>query len=535
MTFHLNNPKALYLLFALIPGTIISASQYFRLKKSISSFNNISKIHIIRRLVLRITCYFLAFTSLVFALSDPYWGVQPVAVQTSGTAVSYVFDISYSMNAQDAGVNHDKTRLEAASLYAKALTEKLSGTAISVVLAKGDGFIAIPLTEDLYAVENLVENLSPNLISSPGTNLDKGIITATESFPTQSSRHSSIILFTDGDETEGELTQAISKAISYGIKVIIVGFGSEQGTEVLTGDGITRVYTTLKSKELKSLIENITSTNNSELKDSIKYFSSTESGSLKKILDIVKPKTTSTNIGIAYEMQPVPRYTLFIIIAFIFVIIGVLFAELNIRKKSKVLNGLGIFLLISFFSSCSSDFSSGQKILYSTLKWYQKDYQEATTGFMKVIEEAELNKDKELLQYGLYGLASSYIMQEEETLALEKLENIVADAPDNLKFATYYNIGIIAHKHGEYEKAKEAFKQALQIDSTNIDAKINFELSIIENTPKATSEEQHINSVAESEYQSSKEDAIFSIIRENEQNRWKNSESQNQQKDVLDY
>lgn len=535
MNIYIANPKALYGLLALIPAIIVAIFQYFRFKSAITSFNNISKMHIIRRLIMRMVCFSAAYASIIFALSDPFWGIKPVAVQTNGSAISYVFDISYSMNAEDASINHDTTRLEAASLYAKTLTDNLSGCAISVVLAKGDGFIAVPLTEDLYAVENLIDNLSPNLISTPGTNLDKGIEKAIKSFPTQSSRQSTIILFTDGDETEGKLEQAIFNAASYGIKVIILGFGSEQGAEVISGDGTTKVYTTLKSKEIKKIIENITNQKSKSFENTIKYFNATDSGSMTKVLDIIHPHTITKELGITYEMQPVPRYKLFIIIAIICVVIGVLFAELNIRKPKLLLQGMCLFLGIFTFSSCSNDFSTAKEILRSTLLWYQKDYQEATTGFIKVVEDAENNNNEEMLQYGLFGLASSYIMQDEETAALEKLENISGEAPENIKFSTYYNMGIIAHRHGEYEKATEAFRQALLIDSTNIDAKINLELSLMENTSNSETGTRELSPVSETEYQSSIEDTLFSVIRETEQDRWKNTETHQPKSDILDY
>ena len=534
MTFHLENPKALYGLLALIPAIILAVFQYIKFKIAITSFNNISKVHIVRRLLARMICYSLAFACIIFALADPFWGIQPVPVQTSGTAVSFVFDISYSMNAKDAGINHDTSRLEAASLYAKVLTNKLEGSGVSVILAKGDGFVAVPLTEDLYAVENLLDNLSPNLVSSPGTNLERGIDAAIQSFPTQSSRQSTIVLFTDGDETLGKLEQAIYNATSYGIKVIILGFGSEQGAEVVAGDGTSKVYTTLKSREIKSLIDNIIQANKKNTYNTIKYISATENGSLSKVLDIINP-TQQTNLGIAYEMQPIPRYRLFIILAFVFVILGILFAELNIRLPKTIINSLALFGLILSVSGCSLDLSSTKTILYSTLKWHQKDYQESTVGFLKVIEEAEKDQNTEILQYGLFGLASCYIMQDEETAALEKLQAIDLDAPDSIRFATYYNMGIIAHKHGEYEKATEAFCQALLIDNTNIDAKINLELSLMENTSTAKAGTQNLTPVSESEYHSSVEDTIFSIIRESEQNRWKNTQTQNEQNNILDY
>ena len=155
-------------------------------------------------------------------------------------------------------------------------------------------------------------------------------------------------MFTDGDETEGKLEQAITEATTYGIKVVIIGFGSEQGAEVISGDGITPVYTTLKSKELKALVADITNKSNRNINNSVYYFDATEFGSMKKILNIIEPEKSSKDFGIAYEMKPVPRYNLFIILAFIFVIIGVLFAELNIKRKKRGLNALLIFSLVIF-------------------------------------------------------------------------------------------------------------------------------------------------------------------------------------------
>ena len=72
-------------------------------------------------------------------------------------------------------------------------------------------------------------------------------------------------------------------------------------------------------------------------------------------------------------------------------------------------------------------------------------------------------------------------------------------------------------------------------NDSNIDAKINYEISLMENTTHASAGKEEIKPISETEYKSSKEDTIFSLIREEERNRWKNSESQTQQKNVLDY
>ena len=83
---------------------------------------------------------------IICALAGISWGANLIPVQKNGKAVSMVFDISYSMEAQDAP--ESMTRLEAAANYAKEILKKIPDVRVSVVLSKGKGTIAIPLTED---------------------------------------------------------------------------------------------------------------------------------------------------------------------------------------------------------------------------------------------------------------------------------------------------------------------------------------------------------------------------------------------------
>ena len=83
---------------------------------------------------------------IILAYSKISWGSYLVPVQKSATSVSFVFDISNSMLAKD-GYN-GTTRLESSAVYAKKLLEKMENNSVSVVIAKGDGVVAIPITED---------------------------------------------------------------------------------------------------------------------------------------------------------------------------------------------------------------------------------------------------------------------------------------------------------------------------------------------------------------------------------------------------
>ena len=186
-------PYAFFLLLLIIPAIIIVLiknkknqfyiKQNFRVHKSFGSTHRIFNYR--KFIFLRSFFLSLAWAMLVCAYAGIYWGTNFVPVQKTGTSACFVFDISNSMMAED-GPN-GITRLKAAYIYAEKLLNKIEEdqlqTPVSVVIAKGDGVIAIPLTEDYASIKSLLEVMNPSLLSVPGTSLGKGILKAKDSFP----------------------------------------------------------------------------------------------------------------------------------------------------------------------------------------------------------------------------------------------------------------------------------------------------------------------------------------------------------------
>ncbi|HZK19387.1 MAG TPA: hypothetical protein VFC68_01540, partial [Treponemataceae bacterium] len=96
-------------------------------------------------------------------------------------------------------------------------------------------------------------------------------------------------------------------------------------------------------------------------------------------------------------------------------------------------------------------------------------------------------------------------------------------------------IGIIEHRAGNFDRAAQAFKNALSIDSSSIRAKVNYELSCTNASKKAPLGSQHNTQVDDTKTLSQKADSVFSIIRESEQKRWKNSQQTFKDTGVIDY
>lgn len=556
-SIHFEHPEAWYLLLLLIPAIITCCVQYRKLESTLMLFstgdpNRKNKIR--RKIVYRTVCWCLAWVCFTGALSDPYWGTKLVSVQKFGKSASFVFDISYSMMADDVPAGSGSTRLEAAGNFASALLDRMDGASVSAVLAKGSGITAVPVTEDFNAIRTLLDYLEPGLMTSAGTSLGSGITAAAASFPETAAKQSTIILFTDGDETDGSLEESVVEVVRKGISVIMVGFGSETGTDIVAGDGVTEVKTMLRSEKLKSIAERVSDSVGKE--NAVLYVDSNQSMALSKVYKAVMSSSDTVQTG--YEIQSVGHFLLMMMLSLGFFFLGFILSEFTLRRSSILM----LVMMISapgLFTGCSGRFSTGAEVLASTVRWHQKNYVDATSGFLQVTEDypgtevgeevlsaeegAESAADEKpvdgeddyLRQYGLFGLSSTYIMQNENDAALERINQISEGAPDDIRFAALYNTGIIAHRKGEYEAAAEAFKQALMLDGSSLDAKINLELSLMKQSVTTAQTETSVEADSSSADVSPRQDLIFSLVKENEKNRWKNTDVQDANTAVIDY
>ena len=466
-----------------------------------------------------------SFLMLLLAYMDIHWGTYLVPVQKSGTAVSLVYDISNSMLAKDC--KGGLTRLRSACEYSRALLKRMNGTSASVVLAKGDGVAAIPITDDYVSIEALLDVMSPELMTVPGSSIGKGILKAKETFPANYSNAGKIWVFTDGEETDNHLRQSLTECIKAGIPVTIIGFGGEDETEIVAGDGKTVVKSALRSQKIMNTIEEARKNmgiykNHAE----VTFVNYTEKGWAAKLLEQL---SNSDEQLISYESKPVPRFKLFLLLAVLFYAFSYIFTEfdfgsMKIKKGSaaSMVFCLNIFMIICL-TGCSD---STADVLQGTFAYAQKQYSRAITFFHSAEQTESEKENNALLQYTLYDLGTAYSMIGEDEAAMEKFFLISEDAPAAIKYGAYYNAGIIAHKNQDYEHAAQYFKKALEADSTHIDAKINLELSIqnIEVNVRH-SQSQAVPSVEENQDVQNMEKAVFERIKENDRKQWKNSES----------
>lgn len=510
-----------------------------------------------KSLILRSIFQTAAFIMLLLAYADIRWGTYLAPIQKNNTAVSFVFDISNSMMAKDVGSIGNRfskdfkegiPRLKAAKNYAQKLMEHMAGTSISVVLAKGEGIAAIPLTEDYAMIDSLLEVMSPSLMTVPGSSLGKGILCAKNSFPENFSSAGRIWLFTDGEETDGALSAALLECMKSGIPLSIIGFGDEEETEILAGDGKTKVYSALRRENIERMIEEIHEKMSSYKNQTpLIFVNAAEKGSALKLLSQLSLHSQHQQEGgqlVSYEARPIPRYKFFLLLAFIFLGLGFFASEFDFKtfvlanKKSKS-GSMAFFIVLSLYCmivlpGCSES-SDSFKILRGTYEWQKKNYRKAVSFYLDVAEKTSREK-QQTIDYSLYDLAVAYAMTGEDKAALERYAEISSQAPAQVRYKAFYNAGIIAGSNGDFESAGSYFRKALEIDSSRLEAKINLELSIqMTESESKQNESQALPASQENPGNQDLENTVFQHIKENDKKQWKNSESNQAQNLSDDY
>lgn len=544
-------PYALYFLLLLIPAIIVSAVHCRRIVKN-AGFLKLMKDssaemgrmrHFSVMMISRLVSGCLAWTMLVLAYSGISWGTYLEPVPKTGSSVAFVFDISYSMNVPDAPGG--LTRLQAAANYASMMIPHIPSSSVSVILAKGEGVTVVPLTEDRAVIDSLLPSVSPALMSAGGSSLGKGVRAALKSFPETSGTANVIWVFTDGDETDGQLEGALSEALRKGVPVYIIGFGSESESRVLAGDGKTYVYTALRSDKIKRMCADVMSRNSRGQGDVIQvhYVDATEAGSALTLLEYITKAAGADGDEaqnfVSYEVKPVQRYQFFLGLAIMFFALGFIVTEIDPEKiamKFKRTATVSLVLSAFFLSSCSGGKISGaQTVLSSTWSWYQHKYNSAVAGFLLVAEDAAFSGDSVMQQYALYDLGTTYLMQHENEAAVLRFLQIPDSAPSDILYALWYNRGIISYKEGDYENAADCFRRALKINGKKINAKINLELSTDKAEKEAKARENVLVSASELDRNDTMESSVFQRIKENDMKQWKNAERTEKSSSATDY
>lgn len=207
----------------------------------------------------------VAAALLVIGLAKPRWGSSEEEVKALGIDVVFVLDASKSMRLTDVVPD----RLGAARHEIERTLDALSGGRAAFVPFAGLAFEQTGLTGDFAVIKSDLSNFRIEDMPRGGTAIGRGLAQALatlfpnevkptqgeadsyerELTPFEGAKHKAIVLFTDGEDHEGDALAAAEEANRRGVKVFTVGVGTPQGRPVLDIDDEGKQRGTLKGPD----------------------------------------------------------------------------------------------------------------------------------------------------------------------------------------------------------------------------------------------------------------------------------------------
>ncbi len=168
----------------------------------------------------------------VVALMRPQsHGAEMVSSRRVSSDIMVVLDVSKSMLAEDAAPN----RLARARAEIIELVDQLQGHRVGLVAFAGRASVLCPLTPDYGFFRMILRAVDTNSVGRGGTRIGEAVRKGVAAFGPGSGARL-ILLITDGEDHDSYPREAAGKATEAGIRIVAIGFGSEDGSEITLTD-----------------------------------------------------------------------------------------------------------------------------------------------------------------------------------------------------------------------------------------------------------------------------------------------------------
>lgn len=237
--FRFENPIYLWLLWV-IPLLVLIRFIGWRRRKA--KFKKLGDPMLLKELMPDISSYrptvkftlmLCALSLLIIMVARPQMGTKISHDKRQGIETIICLDISNSMLAEDVA----PSRLDKSKMLVENLVDKFSNDKIGLIVFAGDAFVQLPITSDYVSAKMFLQNITPNLIQSQGTNIAQAISLASKSFTQQEKVGRAVIVITDGENHEPGAKEAAEAAKKQGINVYILGVGTPKGSPIPLGSG----------------------------------------------------------------------------------------------------------------------------------------------------------------------------------------------------------------------------------------------------------------------------------------------------------
>ncbi len=273
----------------------------------------------------------LVLVLFVICYARPQSGEGHQTVKNEGIEIMFLFDVSNSMMAEDV----KPSRMQFAKNEIGHFIEISSGDRMGLLAFAGSAALLSPMTTDQEAIKMYVESLSPDSVSTQGTNFAKALREAHDAFSRgglgeQEGAHvtRAIVIVSDGEDNEPGANEEAESLAKEGIHIFGLAVGTEEGAAIPMRDDQNQVRGYKREKNGQVIMSK---TNGAPLKELARlgngsfYHASYEFDAVKAIRgDIEKLQKSQFENGEvrSYNERFQPLLVLAVLLALIEIILG---------------------------------------------------------------------------------------------------------------------------------------------------------------------------------------------------------------------
>src|SRR5437867_1143223 len=412
---------------------------------------------------------------LVLALSRPQIGFSWEEARSRGLDIVVAIDTSKSMLATDLAPN----RLRRAQLAALDLKRLARADRLGLVAFAGSAFLQCPLTLDDDPFRQSVQALDVNIIPQGGTAVAEAIQTARSAFKEGNENHKVLVLFTDGEDHDGQAVEAAKEAAKDGMVIFTIGVGTpngdvlrttdEQGrTEFIKGPDGNAVRSQLDEKLLQEIAQQTPGGFYRRLAGANTMNVLYERG----LAPLPKSDLASQKIKRYHE-----RFQWFLGLAVVLLLAEMLVPERKETRKSVgAVAAKAAVLALLLLPTAPASAGSAQ-----ALKEYKSgDYEAAQMEYERALVS---RRDDARLHF---NAGTAAFQNGKFNAALEHLNAALTNSDVKLQQRAYYNLGNTRYRMGEgtkqlegrkklWEEAVKSYQSAVALQADDADARFNLE------------------------------------------------------------
>ena len=396
------------------------------------------------RSLLRLVLAALALLFIGVSLAGPVRGWTMRNVSRRGLDLVVCIDTSRSMLVRD--IRPD--RLSRAIREVSGLIDRLAGDRVALIAFSGDAREVAPLTHDRTTLKELLKRVSPADNLKGGTDLGAALSAALAMFDGRTGAHEAVVLLTDGEDLTGNGLQVAETAAEQGIRVYVVGMGTEQGGKIPVTEGGTERF--LADDEGAEIVSALSGSGLEEIARATggEYLAATRSAApLEELYQMRISRLDGRTID-GVEWVPHDRYQWALVLALLCMLV-----EAGLRERTGRSSGRGAVQL----RSCAL-------ILALPLLG------QGSQAFEALDEVRRLS------------------LAEDHAAALEAAESLLAGpafeaAEERQRAALHYGVGVARHRAGDREGAIDAFLSARDLGGPGdlrLDAAFNVAAVLLE-------------------------------------------------------